>query len=99
MTLLKSASTDNLQLQSRSVRAEISRKSVSPGLLPFQNTVATLKKQTCLITYAAFRACTEDLEGVHLAMRLEALHMLMSPLHANTREGLEEVAASKDAHL
>ena len=32
-------------------------------------------------------------------MRLEAFHMLMSLFHANARQSLQEIAASKDAHL
>ena len=38
-------------------------------------------------------------KGMYLAVRLQALHVLMGLLHANARQSFQEVTASKDAHL
>lgn len=38
-------------------------------------------------------------KGMYLAVRLQALHVLMGLLHTNARQSFQEVTASKDAHL
>ncbi len=56
-----------------------------------------------MLAVPLYQCCTEACAAhepvLYLAVSLEALHMLMRLLHANARQGLQEVTPSKDAHL